>query len=155
MLLLELEITGDEATRRSLEGIVRATRGDRLREPWERAVDLISMAVWNYAPYWRGELRASIAEEVIVEGDEIAGVVYSDLFFAPFQERGTAPYWPNVEALWAWADAHDISPYLVARAIANRGLLPLKFFERALTENENEVWALIDNAIAEIIEAEY
>ena len=155
MLILEFEIHGDEETRRSLEGIVRATRGDRLREPWERAVEFIASAVRDLVPEFQGVLKSSIDDQVVLEGTDITGMVYSDTLYAPFQERGADPYWPNIEALEDWADAHDTTAYVVARAIATRGLIPLKFAERALEQEENLVWDLIGDAIAQIIEAEY
>lgn len=41
-----------------------------------------------------------------------------------FREKDTVPHWPPFgpgSELAAWADAHGIEPYLVARAIARRG----------------------------------
>lgn len=154
-VLFEFEITGDEEARRALVGVDRNLRGDRLREPWERATELTALEVRERVPHWRGHLLASIDEEVLQEEDEILGVVYSDLFYTPFQERGTGPYFPNVDALEEWAADHDTDPWTVALAIFYRGIVPLKFFEQGLTESEQMIFDLIGHAVGEIVETGY
>ena len=156
--LLKIELIGDEEVQRALEGIRRNLRGDRLVEPWERVVEYVASAIRDIVRedvYWQGKLLGSITEEVLFTGDEISGIVFSDEFYAPFQERGTDPYWPNIEALEEWAADHDISPFLVARAIANRGLEPKKYMERGLKEQEEVILELVGNIVAELMEAEY
>jgi len=156
--LLKIELLRDEEVQRALEGIREKLRGDRLVEPWERVVEYVASAVRDIIRddvYWQGRLLGSITDEVLVVGDEISGIVYSDEFYAPFQERGTDPYWPNIEALEVWAEDHDISPFLVARAIASRGLEPKKFMEWGLKDTEEAVLDLVGNVVAEIMEAEY
>lgn len=167
-----IEIVGSEELQKRLEGIERATRGDRLVEPWERATEVVMRAAEEKAPNWRGVLKNSIDQEVILGGagggevypgaplrgvtrEDITGVVYSDEFYAPFQERGTDPYFPNVDALEEWADDHDITAYGLALIISGRGITPRKFFEEALIESEDAVFDLIGEAIAEIMEKPY
>lgn len=156
--IITIELIGDEEAQRALEGVRANLRGDRLVEPWERVVEYVASAVRDIVRedvYWRGKLHGSIEGEVLVLGDEITGVIYSDEFYAPFQERGTDPYFPNVEALEEWAEDHDISPFLVALAISRRGLEPKKFMERGLKEQEATVLELVGDVVAEIMEAEY
>jgi hypothetical protein len=156
--LLTIELIGDEKVQRALEGIRENLRGDRLVEPWERVVEHVANAVRDIVRqdvYWRGRLYGSIEGEVLALGDEITGIVYSDELHAPFQERGTEPYFPNIEALEEWAEDHDISPFLVARAISQRGLEPKKFMERGLREQEETILELVGNIVAEIMEMEY
>jgi hypothetical protein len=156
--LLTIELIGDEEAQRALEGIRANLRGDRLVEPWERVVEYVASAVRDIVRedvYWRGQLHGSITGEVRVFGDEISGIVFSDELYAPFQERGTDPYFPNVEALEEWAEDHDISPFLVALAISRRGLEPKKFMERGLKEQEAVILELVGNVVAEIMEMEY
>jgi len=171
---IEVELKGSEELQRRLEGIERALRGDRLVEPWQRAVELIGASAVEKAPDWEGRLRASINYEVIlggpgeggvygepgtrlrgVEREDITGVVYTDVFYGPFQERGTDPYFPNLEALELWAEEHGKSAFEVALAISERGIIPLKFFEGALLENEDAVVELIDEVVARVMEQEY
>ena len=156
--LLTIELVGDEEAQRALEGVRRGLRGDRLVEPWERVVEYVASAVRDIVRedvYWRGQLYGGITGEVLAMGDEIMGVIYSDEIYAPFQERGTDPYFPSVEALEEWAEDHDISPFLVALAISRRGLEPKKFMERGLREQEEMILELVGNVVAEIMEAEY
>lgn len=167
-----VEIEGSEELQLRLEGIDRNLRGDRLVEPWERVVEFVVATAREYAPRWLGALYGSINGEVILGGaggggvypkaplrgvtrEDITGVIYSDEFYAPFQERGTEPYFPSLEGLKEWAEDHDISPYYVATLIAERGIRPIKFFERAITEREDLIFDLIGRVIAEIMEEEY
>jgi hypothetical protein len=156
--LLTIELLQVEEVQRTLEGIREHLRGDRLVEPWERVVEYTANTVRDIVRedvYWRGQLYGSIEGEVHVVGDEISGIIYSDKLYAPFQERGTDPYFPNVEALEEWAEDHDISPYLVALAISRRGLEPKKFMEYGLKDTEEQILELVGNVVAEIMEAEY
>jgi hypothetical protein len=155
---LSIELIGSEEVQRTLEGIREKLRGDRLVEPWERVVEYVANTVRDNVladSHWRGDLLGSIEGEVQVLVNEIIGVIFSDKIHAPFQERGTDPYWPNIEALEEWAEDHDISPFLVARAIARRGLEPKKFMERAFWEQGATVLELVGDVVAEIMEAEY
>lgn len=155
---LAIELIGNEEVQRTLEGIRKNLRGDRLVEPWERVVEFVASAVRDIIiqdVYWRGQLLGSITEEVLHSGDEISGIIYSDKNYAPFQERGTNPYWPDQEALEEWAEDHDVSPYVVARAISRRGLQPKKFMETAFWEQGATILELVGDVIATIIEQEY
>jgi len=155
---LSIELIGNEEVQRAFEGIREHLRGDRLVEPWERVVEYTANAVREIIredAFWHGKLLGSIEGEVQGSGDEIMGVVFSDEFYAPFQERGTDPYFPNVEALEEWAEDHDISPFLVALAISRRGLEPKKFMELAFWEQGATILELVGDVVAEIMEAEY
>ena len=155
---LAIELIGNEEVQRALEGIRRNLRGDRLVEPWERVVEYTANAVREIVMrdvYWRGQLLGSITEEVLGSGDEISGIIYSDEFYAPFQERGTNPYFPDLEALEEWAEDHDVSPYVVALAISRRGLEPKKFMELAFWEQGATILDLVGNVVATIMEQEY
>ena len=156
--MITIELIGSEEAQRALEGIRRNLRGDRLVEPWERVVEYVASAIRDIIredAYWHGKLLGSIAEEVLHTGDELSGIIYSDEFYAPFQELGRDPFWPNIEAIEEWAEDHDITPFLVARAIASRGLEPKKFMERGLREQEAIILELVGDVIAVIMEAEY
>lgn len=152
---LSVELEGGEALLRKLAGIDKALKGDRLVEPWERMVELVATTARELAPHDLGYLLASINEEVIVEGDEILGVVFSDQFYAPFQERGTEPYFPNLEALEEWAERHDTTAWVVALAIARRGIIPIKFFAQSVLQNQDAILGLVGPVIVNILEQEY
>jgi hypothetical protein len=57
-------------------------------------------------------------------------------------EKGsTKRWWPPVSALQGWADRHGITPFLVARAIATKGILGGKpgyqYMQQSLEKNED------------------
>lgn len=152
---LTIEIEGAKELIRVLEGVNRDLKGDRLLEAWERMVEMIGSSAREYAPFDLGYLFASIMEEVLEVADGPLGVIYSDLPYAPFQERGTDPYFPNLYALEDWADRHGMSAWSVAIAILARGVPAKKFFEQSLLENQDEAFELVGNFIAGILQEEY
>lgn len=153
--LLEVELLGSQQLQSLLASVNPNLTGGRLMDAWEDVVELLNIAVRGAAPYDLGYLIASIDDEVILDQGEITGVVFSDLFYTPFQERGTTPYWPNIDALEDWAIRHGTTAYVVARAIATRGIIPLKYFEQALMDSEDEIVQLVGQVVAEILEREY
>ncbi len=153
--LFSIEIVGDVKVQRELERINAGLSGSRLIEPWERATELVAGAVRVNVPGWRGELLASIEEEILQAGRDITGVIFSDKFYAPFQERGTDPYFPNIDALRPWAADHGVSAVYLARLIADRGLIPLKFFEKAMISESDAVYQLVGDYVAALIEKGY
>lgn len=152
---ITIELEGDKELLRKLAGIGRALRGDRLVEPWERMTEMVASDARERAPHDLGYLLASIEEEVIAEGTDITGVVFSDQFYGPFQERGADPYFPNLEALEEWAERHDTTAWVVAQAIVDRGVIPLKFFEESILKNEEGILDLVGSVVIEIMEQEY
>lgn len=153
--LFSIEIVGDVKTQRALEAINAGLSGSRLIEPWERATELVASAVRTNVPSWRGELLASIEDEILQRATGIVGVIYSDKFYAPFQERGTDPYFPDIDALRPWAADHGVSAVYLAKLIAARGLIPLKFFEKAMISESDVVHQLIGDYVAVLIEKGY
>jgi len=155
--IVTIELTGSQTLVEKLERLKELQKQGRTKEAWERMVELVGTTAREKAPFWpgHGELKASIDEEVGTIGDDIAGTVFSDRFYAPFQERGTEPYFPNLDNLEEWAIDHGVSAWTVALAIATRGIIPLRFFEETLLEEENEIVDLVGEVIAKIMEAKY
>jgi hypothetical protein len=160
-VLFEIEIKGTEELRREFKRIEKDLTGKRLHEAWVNATELLSGGARHYAPNDLGYLLASILEEVIQQGEDLSGVVYSDVqaadgrFYAPIQERGTGTYFPNLEALEEWAERHGTTAWRVAMAIQARGVPAVRFFEKSLQENVNGVFSLIGDSVGQIIEREY
>jgi len=153
--LISIEIEGAEEVAQALYAAAEGLRGDRLVEPWERVVEFLAAAVREKVRSDLGDLLASINEEVISEDEGLIGSVFSDLAHAPFQERGTDPYFPNLDNLEGWAERHDTTAWVVALAIARRGLHPVHFMEEALEEQTDDIFDLIGFAVAEILEETY
>jgi hypothetical protein len=150
----DVVLKGDDELLKFLEGVRSNLRASRLQEFWNDMLDLVLMTVREHAPHWHGDLQADLDKELYVDDPLITGVVFSDDEYAPWQERGTDPYFPNVQALTPWAEDHDISPWYVAQKIATRGIIPLKFFEKGFTENQEKIVELVDDVIVSVLEGE-
>jgi hypothetical protein len=154
-VLFEIEITGDKEAAERIAKANADLSGARLFELWERVVEMIAASARENAPHDLGFLLAGITEEVLQEQEDLLGVIYDDEPYAPFQERGTDSYFPNLDALEDWATRHGTTAWVVALAIAGRGIKPLKYFERALVDNVEETFSMIGEGIGTILEAEF
>jgi len=153
--IITLELTGNQSLEEKLRRLQELEKRGRTQEAWERMVELVGQTARQKVPYWQGDLRASIDEEVGIHDGKIAGTVFSDRFYAPFQERGVAPYFPNLDNIEAWAVDHGMTAWELALVIASRGIIPLRYFESTLLEEENQIVDLVGEVVAEIMEGEY
>jgi HK97 gp10 family phage protein len=107
------------------------------------------------APVDTGRLRASIMPEVkvggVFGGKRVQGIVGSNVRYAPFQELGTRPFWPPLSALERWAQRHGTTAYVVARAIARRGIVAKRYLGRALEDNRDRIERLIGSVVSRIV----
>jgi len=154
-VIVEVEIQGSEELRKEFERIEKDLTGQRLYDAWASAIEMLATGARERVPSDLGYLLASIEEEVIQQDEGYLGAVFSDLPYAPFQERGTDAYFPNLEALEEWAERHDTTAWVVAMAIKARGVPARRFFEESLFESEDEIFSLIGGAVGQIIEREY
>ncbi len=73
-------------------------------------------------PVDEGRLRSSIAASLVPTAQGLAVEVGSPLEYAAYVETGTRPHFPPIIAVSGWTRRHGGgSPFLVARAIAQRG----------------------------------
>jgi len=157
-LLVTMELLGSVEVQVALAAISQL-KGARLRDAWEEMATSVQEAVKTTAaelePYpldWRGGLIASIDHEVIVDGDAISAVIFSDLFYAAIMERGHPPYWPSISALEEWASDHGVTAYWLARQIATRGIEARKFMEQTAVQMEDEIVKKVGQVVLEVIE---
>lgn len=120
-------------------------------EPMRQATLIVAGAAKRDAPVDRGVTRASITPDVESRGNETVGVVGSNLVSALMMERGTRPHWPPLAALETWAQRHGTTAYLVARAIARRGLKARRFLQRALEDNQARIIRLFNDYVKRVI----
>ena len=156
-LNIAVELLGSEEIQKRLGGLGNL-KGQRLKDAWEEMSSMVASAASDKVSedvYWRGDLLGSIDHEVIVEGDEISSIIFADEPYAPFQERGVEPYWPNIDALEDWAADHGLTGYAVARAISVTGLEAQWFFRDTLLELEEDIVGKVGQVITEIMEKEY
>jgi phage gpG-like protein len=156
---VEVEIRRIEEVTKKMIQVVEDLQGSPMLEGMRDATLLVTRDAKKFAPVDTGRLRASIAPEVRFEGTAAAGVVGSNVKYAPHMELGTGVFvgrprhWPPAAALETWARRHGFpSGFVVARAIGLRGgLKPRRYLQRALEQNKDKIIKLIGDAVGKIV----
>jgi len=144
------QIQGAVETRDEMDRMVRELQGEPMLEGMRDATLMVTRSARQHSPVDRGRLRSNIGPEVRMEGREVIGVVGSNLTYAPPMEFGARPHWPPLSALVVWARRHGTSAYVVARAIARRGLKPRSYLRDALKENAQAIFDRLSRAVRKI-----
>lgn len=148
----DLEVKGLIELRAKAQQMARDIAGTPMLEAVrETALDVLAGARRN-APVDTGRLRASLTASVAAVGDTVQGVAGTNVTYALAQEFGARPHWPPVGALQPWANRHDMSAFLVARAISRRGLPARRYLGKAVTAAEPRFRRRIDRAMRQIME---
>ena len=151
--MIDLEVKGLIEARRKQEQMIRDVRGAPILNAMRDATLLVTRDAKINAPVDTDRLRASITPEIRTMGDEIVGVVGSNVAHAPYMEFGTAPHFPPVGALDIWAERHGgANAFLIARAISRSGLAARKFLQKAFESNKDRIIKRFDRALNEIVE---
>ena len=145
-----LEVRGLREAQRNIEEMIRNLHGEPIWEAVRDCVLTVDRGAKINSPVDTGRLRASITPEVRMDGNDVVGVVGSNVFYAPFVEFGTRPHVPPLAALETWAARHHTSPFLVALGIARHGTKASRFLQRAVEENETRIRARIERACAQV-----
>ena len=148
---VDIEVNGLLETQRNLERAAANLHGTPVINAFRDATLIIQRDAKINAPVDTGRLRASITPEVKAFGNEIQGIVGSNVVYAPFMELGTRPHWPPVAALEVWARRHGMNAFVVARAIATKGIKARKFLQNAFETNRARIIARIERGIEEAI----
>jgi HK97 gp10 family phage protein len=120
-------------------------------EPMRAATSIVSSTARQNAPVDTNVLKASIMPKVISRDKMTTGVVGSNVHYAPFMELGTRPHWPPLAALEGWARRHGTTAYVVARAIARRGLKPRHYLRRALESNQGKIIQIFNSFVKRVV----
>lgn len=107
-----------------------------------RACALVERAAKQNAPTNTGELARSIASRLESDGDDIIGVVYTPLEYAPYVEYGTGLFAVNggrADVPWCYQDDEG-------NWHTTSGQKPQPFLEPALNENREEVMRILEGA---------
>lgn len=114
-----------------------------LRRGMERACALVERKAKEKAPKDTGALRRSITSEVVQEGGEIVGTVFTPLEYAPYVEYGTGLFAESggrKDVPWHYQDDkgewHSTS-----------GQKPQPFMRPALNESREEIMRIIKEAL--------
>jgi len=148
---IDVEVQGLIETQRKLEQVVADIHGTPIVNAMKDATLLVQRGAKINAPVDTGRLRASITPEIRTMGNEVQGVVGSNVAYAPFMELGTRPHWPPIAALEVWAQRHGTTAYLVARAIARKGMKAREFLKKAFEDAKDRIYARFDKAVQEVV----
>lgn len=152
MIDLSAQIQGWVEAQAKMDQVVRDIRGEEMQQSYRAAALLVSNDAKRLAPVDRGGLRASITPDVRQDGNVTMGIVGSNLVNAPYMETGTRPFWPPLAALQVWARRHGTSAYVVARAIARRGIQGRRYLQRAFDNNKSEVMRILERGVKGIVD---
>lgn len=86
---MSVEIKGIDEV---MDGLNKRIGIDKVAANMKKACALVERAAKEKAPKGDGDLRRSISSKVEVEGEEVKGVVFSNLEYAPYVEYGTGLY---------------------------------------------------------------
>ena len=148
---VDIEVRLALEVKKDLERVARELHGTPVVQAFKDATLLVMRDARIDAPVDTGRLRSSITPEVASMGKEVVGIVGSNVAHAPMMELGAKPHFPPISALEVWARRHHADPYLVARAIARKGLAARKFLQNAFEKNKTRIIQLIERAVDEVI----
>lgn len=107
-----------------------------------RACALVERAAKQNAPKNTGELARSISSRLEMNDDEVVGVVYTPLEYAPYVEYGTGLFAVNggrSNVPWCYQDDEG-------NWHSTSGQHPQPFLEPALNENREEVLRILEGS---------
>lgn len=136
----------------SLEGlgdvekaIKRKLDPDKIERGLKQACNLVERSAKMRAPKGTGELRRSIKSRIDQDGDELIGVVYTPLEYAPYVEYGTGLFaveGGRQDVPWCYKD--DKGEWHTTS-----GMKPHPFMMPALTHNRVKIIAILEEAMKE------
>ena len=136
----DIRIDGLEEVKEKLESLLDV---NNLTDAVGKACALVERSAKQKAPKGTGELRRSITSKVITEGNNVTGVIYTPLEYAPYVEFGTGLFAENggrTDVPWNYQDDkgewHSTS-----------GMKPQPFMRPALNENREQIKRIIGEAI--------
>lgn len=118
---------------------------ESLREAMGKACALVERSAKQKAPKGTGELRRSITSQVIDEGGEVVGVVFTPLEYAPYVEFGTGLFAESggrQDVPWHYQDDEG-------EWHSTSGMEPRPFMRPALNENRAKIKRILKEAITD------
>lgn len=109
----------------------------------EKACELVERNAKEKAPKDTGALRRSITSKVEANGNEITGIVFTPLEYAPYVEYGTGLYAANGNGRktpWSYQDDEGKWHY-------THGQHPQPYLRPALAESRDKITKLIKEGI--------
>lgn len=130
-----------------LEGIVERLEtyddAQKFEAQLKKACALVERAAKEKAPKGTGELRRSITSEIKQEGDNLLGVVFTPLEYAPYVEFGTGLFAEDggrTDVPWRYQDDRG-------EWHTTSGQHPQPFMRPAIDENREEILRILREAL--------
>ena len=138
-----IEIQGAEELISRFEQIKNA---EQIEKAVQQSCLLVERDAKQKAPKGTGSLRRSITSKVVSNDEDIQGVVYTPLFYAPYVEYGTGLFAENgkgrKDVPWSYKDEkgdwHSTS-----------GREPIPYMRPALNQNRDQILQMIKEALLE------
>ena len=105
----------------------------------EKACMLVERTAKQKAPKGNGELRRSITSRIDTDADELKGVVFTPLLYAPYVEFGTGLFAENggrTDVPWCYQDDEG-------NWHSTSGMKPQPFMRPALEENREQILRIL------------
>jgi HK97 gp10 family phage protein len=105
----------------------------------KKACALVERSAKQKAPKGTGELRRSITSKVEANGDDMQGVVFTPLLYAPYVEFGTGLFAENggrQDVPWNYQDDEG-------EWHSTSGMKPQPYMRPALNENREEILRIL------------
>ncbi len=109
----------------------------------EKACALVERSAKQNAPKGNGELRRSITSKVEAQGDELVGIVFTPLEYAPYIEYGTGLFAEDggrTDVPWHYQDDEG-------NWHSTSGMKPHPYLRPALDENRKQILELLKEGI--------
>lgn len=141
---MSIEFEGLEELLQRLEDI---TDQEKLKENMGQACAIVERSAKQKAPKGKGELRRSIESRVEVMGDEVIGIIFTPLEYAPYVEYGTGLFaeggngrkdvpwhYQDDSGEWHTTSGMEPQPYMRPAMYENRELVKRKLKEGLLDD---------------------
>ena len=132
---------------KNLDGVLAAIENaadtDTLTQALGKACALVEGRAKQLAPKGTGELRRSITSRIEVNGDEVVGVVFTPLEYAPYVEFGTglfAEEGGRKDVPWHYQDDEG-------NWHTTSGMKPQPYLRPALDENREAIIRILKEGI--------
>ena len=126
-----------------LENLDQLVDGNKLEAALGRACAIVERDAKQNAPKGTGELRRSITSKVEKDGDELVGVVYTPLEYAPYIEFGTGLFAENggrSDVPWNYQDDEG-------EWHSTSGMKPRPFLRPALNDNREKIKRILEEGM--------
>lgn len=137
---MSIKMNGLDGLERKLENLAEA---DAFEGALKKACALVERTAKEKAPKDTGALRNSITSEIRVNGDDLEGVVYTPLEYAPYVEYGTGLFAGNggrQDVPWNYQDDEG-------NWHSTSGQHPQPFMQPALDENREQILRILKEAL--------